>query len=108
DRFVFEGFLPHKKGRQSRILALESEERTIVFYESPHRLIKTLNQLKEFWGERKASVSRELSKVFEENIRGTFSELITFYENHPLKGEIVLVVEGKPQSKKPTKKKMNS
>lgn len=108
EKFVFEGFLPHKKGRQSRILALENEERTIVFYESPHRLIKTLNQLKEFWGERKASVSRELSKVFEENIRGTFSELITYYENHPLKGEIVLVVEGKPQSKKPTKKKMNS
>lgn len=99
DRFVFEGFLPHKKGRQSRLLALAEEERTIIFYESPHRLIKTLAQLKEFWGERNASVSRELSKLHEENIRASLTELINYYENHTLKGELVLVVEGKAKKK---------
>ncbi|MEX2380713.1 MAG: 16S rRNA (cytidine(1402)-2'-O)-methyltransferase [Vicingaceae bacterium] len=105
DRFVFEGFLPHKKGRQSRMLALAEEERTIVFYESPHRLLKTLGQLLEFWGERKASVSRELTKIHEENVQGTLSELIAYYENNPLKGEIVLVVEGKEKVKKSAKSK---
>ena len=95
DKFVFEGFLPTKKGRQTRLLFLESEQRTIVFYESPHRLLKTLRQLQEFWGERKASVSREISKLHEETVRGTFEELIEYYENNVLKGEIVLVVEGK-------------
>lgn len=105
DRFVFEGFLPHKKGRQSRLLALAEEERTIVFYESPHRLLKTLGQLLEFWGERKASVSRELTKIHEENIQGALPELIAYYENNPLKGEIVLVVEGKEKLKKSAKNK---
>jgi 16S rRNA (cytidine1402-2'-O)-methyltransferase len=105
DRFVFEGFLPHKKGRQSRLVALAEEERTVVFYESPHRLLKTLSQLQEFWGERKASVSRELTKIHEENIQGTFAELISYYENNPLKGEIVLVVEGKEKVKKSAKNK---
>ncbi|MEQ8908203.1 MAG: 16S rRNA (cytidine(1402)-2'-O)-methyltransferase [Vicingaceae bacterium] len=97
DKFIFEGFLPHKKGRQTRFKFLAEEERTIVFYESPHRLIKTLKQLDEFFGERQASVSREITKLHEETVRGTFQELIEYYENHTLKGEIVLVVEGKPK-----------
>ena len=97
DKFVFEGFLPHKKGRQTRFKFLAEEERTIVFYESPHRLIKTLRQLDEFFGERQASVSREITKLHEETVRGTFQELIEYYESHTLKGEIVLVVEGKPK-----------
>jgi len=96
EKFVFEGFLPHKKGRQTRLKSLAEESRTIIFYESPHRLIKTLNQLLEFFQEdRSASVSRELSKLHEENVRGTFSELIQYYETHTLKGEIVLIVEGR-------------
>lgn len=95
DKFVFEGFLPHKKGRQTRFKFLAEEERTIIFYESPHRLLKTLAQLNEFFGERRVSVSRELTKMHEETVRGTFQELIDYYENHTLKGEIVLVVEGK-------------
>jgi len=95
DRFTFEGFLPHKKGRQTRIQSLMDETRTMVFYESPHRLMKTLEQFAEAFGqERMASVSRELTKVFEENVRGTLAELIAYYQEHPIKGEIVLVVEG--------------
>ena len=96
DKFVFEGFLPHKKGRQTRLKFLAEETRTIVFYESPHRLLKTLKQLLEFFEEeRLASVSRELTKLHEETVRGNFSELIHYYENNTLKGEIVLVVEGR-------------
>lgn len=95
DKFVFEGFLPHKKGRQSRLKMLADEPRTIIFYESPFRLIKTLHQLNEFFGERRASVSREISKLHEETIRGNFQELIDYYESHTLKGEIVLIVSGK-------------
>lgn len=96
DKFVFEGFLPHKKGRQTRLKFLAEETRTIVFYESPHRLVKTLKQLLEFFEEeRQASVSRELSKLHEETVRGNFSELIQYYETHTLKGEIVLVVGGR-------------
>lgn len=94
DRFTFEGFLPQKKGRQTKFQQLAQEERTMVFYESPHRLIKTLTQMKEFWGERQASVSRELSKLHEENINGTLTELIDYYTNKGVKGEIVLVVAG--------------
>lgn len=95
DRFTFEGFLPHKKGRQTRIQSLIGETRTMVFYESPHRLMKTLEQLSEAFGpERMGSVSRELTKIFEENIRGTLSDLILYYQNNPIKGEIVLVIEG--------------
>ncbi len=104
EKFVFEGFLPHKKGRQTRLVFLAEEERTIIFYESPHRLIKTLTQLHEFFGERQASVSRELSKLHEETVRGTFSELINYYETHTLKGEIVIVVEGKIQEKRTRRK----
>ncbi|MEA5402665.1 16S rRNA (cytidine(1402)-2'-O)-methyltransferase [Arcicella sp. DC2W] len=98
DRFIFEGFLPHKKGRQTRLKNLVEEERTIILYESPHRLLKTLEQLAEFLGiERQACVSRELTKVFEENIRGTLSEILLHYQSNPntIKGEIVIVVAGK-------------
>lgn len=96
DRFVFEGFLPHKKGRKTRIDNLVEEVRTIVFYESPHRLMKTLEQLAVAFGpERQACVSRELTKLHEENARGTLAELIEYYQNNTLKGEIVLTVAGK-------------
>jgi len=94
EKFVFEGFLPHKKGRQTRLKFLAEEERTIIFYESPHRLLKTLKQLEEFLGDRQASVSRELSKMHEETVRASLSELHQYYEENTLKGEIVLVVEG--------------
>lgn len=97
DRFVFEGFLPHKKGRKTRIDALLEESRTMVFYESPHRLLKTLDQLATAFGkDRQACVSRELTKLHEENIRGTLEELLSYYQSNPLKGEIVLTVAGKP------------
>ncbi|MEP0710320.1 MAG: 16S rRNA (cytidine(1402)-2'-O)-methyltransferase, partial [Algoriphagus sp.] len=96
DRFVFEGFLPHKKGRKTRIDGLIEEVRTIIFYESPHRLLKTLGQLAEaFGGERQACVSRELTKLHEENVRGTLAELLDYYQTNTLKGEIVLTVAGK-------------
>jgi len=96
DRFVFEGFLPHKKGRKTRIDNLVEEVRTMVFYESPHRLMKTLEQLSlAFGSDRQACVSRELTKLHEENVRGTLAELIEYYQTNPLKGEIVLTVAGK-------------
>ncbi|MHA7130377.1 16S rRNA (cytidine(1402)-2'-O)-methyltransferase [Algoriphagus namhaensis] len=96
DRFTFEGFLPHKKGRKTRIEQLAEETRTMVFYESMHRLIKTLGQLAEVFGEdRKASVSREISKLHEETVRGTLTEIAEYYQTNPLKGELVLVVAGK-------------
>lgn len=95
DKFTFEGFLPHKKGRQTRLKKLAEEERTIIVYESPHRLIKSLEQLKEFLGDREASVSRELTKMFEETVRGTLAELITHFTEKGVKGEFVIVVEGK-------------
>lgn len=96
DRFCFEGFLPVKKGRMTRLAALAEEERTIIIYESPYRLVKTLGQLAEvFGGERNACVARELTKKFEENRRGTLSELYEWYGANAPKGEIVLVVEGK-------------
>ena len=95
DRFVFEGFLPQKKGRNKRIETLKEEDRTIVFYESPFRLVKLLQQLAEHLGEnRKASVSRELTKLHEETVRGTLSDLIKHFESKGVKGEIVVVVEG--------------
>lgn len=96
DRFVFEGFLPHKKGRQTKLKFLAQEERTIVLYESPHRLVKTLSQLIEFFEEDRAvCVSRELSKIYEENRRGKCSEVLKHYEEHPPKGEIVLIIQGR-------------
>ncbi len=95
DRFCFEGFLPQKKGRQTKFKELAAEERTMIFYESPFRIIKTLEQMAEYWGaERKASVSREISKKFEETVRGTLSELIVHFTENPPKGEFVMVVEG--------------
>ncbi|MBN3521346.1 16S rRNA (cytidine(1402)-2'-O)-methyltransferase [Algoriphagus lutimaris] len=96
DRFVFEGFLPHKKGRKTRIESLMEETRTMIFYESTHRIQKTLLQLSEAFGEdRQACVSRELTKLHEENVRGSLAELIEYYNTHSVKGEIVLVVAGK-------------
>lgn len=95
DRFTFEGFLPQKKGRQKKIKELQAETRTMIFYESPYRLLKTLSQFAEFFGtERQASVSRELSKLFEENRRGSLAELIEYFGAKTIKGEIVIVVEG--------------
>ncbi len=96
DKFCFEGFLPQKKGRQTAIQKLKDERRTIVFYESPYRLMKTLTQLREIFDqERACSVSRELTKIHEETIRGTFSELLAYFKNKTIKGEIVIIVEGK-------------
>jgi 16S rRNA (cytidine1402-2'-O)-methyltransferase len=96
DRFVFEGFLPHKKGRQTRLKALAEESRTIVLYESPHRLVKCLDQIVTFLGaDRNVCVARELTKMFEEYKRGTATEVKLHYENNPPKGEIVIVIEGK-------------
>ena len=96
ERFCFEGFLPHKKGRQTKLESLVEEERTMIFYESPHRLIKTLTSFSEYFGkERKASISRELTKMFEENKRGTLEELIAYFSSKSIKGEIVIVVGGR-------------
>jgi len=96
EKFVFEGFLPVKKGRQTRLKLLLDESRTMVFYESPHRVIKTISQFAEYFGEdRKASVSREISKMFEETIRGTISELLVHFGTKKPKGEFVIIVEGK-------------
>ena len=96
DRFCFEGFLPHKKGRQKRLKQLADEERTMVFYESPHRLLKALEQFIEYFGEtRQASVSRELTKVFEETERGALSEILAYFSKKKVKGEIVIVVAGR-------------
>ena len=96
DRFVFEGFLPQKKGRHTRLLALKEEDRTIVFYESPHRLVKLLEECCDYFGpERIASVSREITKMFEENKRGTVEELKIYFSQKTVKGEIVVVVSGK-------------
>jgi 16S rRNA (cytidine1402-2'-O)-methyltransferase len=96
DRFVFEGFLPQKKGRNTRLEELRNEDKTMIFYESPFRLIKTLEQFKEIFGEeRQASVSRELTKIYEETVRGTISEIIANFANRTIKGEIVIVVAGK-------------
>lgn len=95
DKFVFEGFLPVKKGRQTRLKLLAEESRTIIFYESPHKLIKTLSNFCEYFGEeRQLSVSRELTKLYEETIRGTAKEVLEYYTNKPPKGEIVIVVAG--------------
>ena len=105
DRFVFEGFLPQKKGRQTLLQQLAGETRTLVFYESPYRLVKTLEQLAEFFGpERRCSVAREISKVHEEHRRGTLEEVAAWFRAHEPKGEIVLIVAG-AEPVKPEKKK---
>jgi 16S rRNA (cytidine1402-2'-O)-methyltransferase len=98
DRFVYEGFLPHKKGRQTRWKALAEEERTIVLYESPHRLVKALEQIIEFISpERQVMVGRELSKMHEQMVRGTATEVLAYFVSHPdkVRGEIVIVIAGK-------------
>jgi 16S rRNA (cytidine1402-2'-O)-methyltransferase len=96
DKFVFEGFLPVKKGRQTRLLFLADETRTMIFYESPHKLLKTLAHFVEYFGkERPISVSRELSKLYEETVRGSITEVIEHFTTKPPKGEFVIVVQGK-------------
>lgn len=98
NRFCFEGFLPLKKGRQTLLKKLATEERTMIFYESPYRVAKTLEHFTEYFGaERMCCVSRELSKMFEENKRGTVAELAAFYKANIIKGEVVIVVEGKEE-----------
>ncbi|AUC16798.1 16S rRNA (cytidine(1402)-2'-O)-methyltransferase [Tenacibaculum sp. SZ-18] len=96
DKFVFEGFLPVKKGRQTRLKLLAEESRTMIFYESPHKLLKTLSNFAEYFGEeRQVSVSRELTKMFEETKRGSVKEILSYYTEKPAKGEIVIIVDGK-------------
>ena len=105
DRFVFEGFLPVKKGRQTRLKELALEERTMIFYESPHRLLKSLEEFITFFGEdREVSVSRELTKMYEETKRGTLTEVKNYFETNTLKGEFVICLAGKPAGK-PVKEK---
>lgn len=96
DRFIFEGFLPQKKGRQTRLQELAREERTLVLYESPFRLVKALEEIVQHFGsERRVSVSREISKLHEETQRGTAEEVLAYFKSKPVKGEIVMVIEGR-------------
>lgn len=96
DRFCFEGFLPQKKGRMTRLLTLQSEVRTMIFYESPYRLVKTLTQFSEYFGaEREVAVCREISKLYEECVRGTLSEVIEHFKANEPRGEIVVILKGK-------------
>lgn len=100
DRFTFEGFLPVKKGRQTRLKELANEPRTMIIYESPHRLLKSLAEFITVFGEdRPASVSRELTKMFEETVRGSLTEIKAYYESHTLKGEFVVIIGGKEGKK---------
>jgi len=100
DRFIFEGFLPHKKGRQTKFKELAEESRTIILYESPFRLTKCLESICEFFGEeRQVCVVREISKIYEEFQRGTAREVLNYYTQNPPKGEIVVIVDGKPEEK---------
>ncbi|MFE3869758.1 16S rRNA (cytidine(1402)-2'-O)-methyltransferase [Flavobacterium sp. ZS1P70] len=108
DKFVFEGFLPDKKGKQTRYLALAEETRTMILYVSPHKLLKTLTEFITYFGEdRPVCVCRELSKLHEENIRGTVREVLTHFEKTAPRGEIVVVVGGKPITKEPKKSKFS-
>ncbi len=93
--FVFEGFLPHKKGRRTKLERLKNEERTIILYESPHRILKTLTELLEYCGDRKVVVGREMTKIYEEIIRGNLSDVVKDFSTRVIKGEFVIVVEGK-------------
>lgn len=98
DKFIFEGFLPHQKGRQKRLQALQYENRTIIFYESPYRMLKLLNEFTIYFGEdRRVAISRELTKKFEENFRGTVAEAIIHFTHKEPKGEFVVIVEGKQE-----------
>ena len=104
DRFCFEGFLPQKKGRTKRLQELSQESRSIIFYESPYRVVKCLEQLAETFGpERKVSVSRELTKKFEQTVRGTLAEVAEYFRQHEPKGEFVIVVAGSPKAEKSEK-----
>lgn len=104
DKFCFEGFLPQKKGRQTRLEQLQEEQRTMIFYESPYRLLKTLQQFAEYYGEdRQVSVCREISKVHEESVRGSLTEVIAHFTTTPPKGEIVIILEGCSKTKKSNK-----
>ncbi len=104
DRFCFEGFLPQKKGRQTHLESLVGEDRTMVFYESPYRLLKTLRQIAELFGEgRQVSVAREISKLHEEHVRGSLGEIIAHFEANEPRGEIVIVVAGKEKERKQQK-----
>lgn len=94
DEFVYEGFLPLKKGRRTKLQQLTAEQRTIVLYESPHRLLRTLTDLREYFGDRQVSVARELTKKFEEIRRGSITEILEYFQSHPIKGEFVIVVAG--------------
>ena len=95
DRFAFEGFLPQKKGRQTKLQSLLGETRTMIFYESPYRLVKTLEQFSEFFGpNRQVSVCREISKIHEESVRGTLEEVVAHFKEHEPKGEIVIILAG--------------
>lgn len=105
DRFCFEGFLPQKKGRQTHLLSLQDETRTMVFYESPYRLLKTLQQFAEVFGEdRQVSVAREISKVYEEHVRGTLQEVIAHFTEKDPRGEIVIILAGRSIKKSKDKK----
>lgn len=100
DRFTFEGFLPHKKGKKTKLEEIEKEERTVIVYESPYRLVKSLEMFQEIAGpERVVSVSRELSKLYEETKTGPVSEVLAHFKSKEIKGEIVIVIEGKPKTK---------
>lgn len=104
DRFCFEGFLPQKKGRTKRLQELADESRSIIFYESPYRVVKCLEQLSEVFGaERKVSVSRELTKKFEQTVRGSIAEVLAHFKEHEPKGEFVIVVAGRPKPESKTK-----
>ena len=104
DRFAFEGFLPQKKGRQTKLESLKDEQRTMIFYESPYRLVKTLQQFAEaYGGERQVSVCREISKIHEESVRGTLDEVVAHFKAHEPKGEIVIVLSGCPAKEHPVK-----
>lgn len=105
ERFTFEGFLPQKKGRQTRLQSLAEEERTMIFYESPHRIVKALQQFAETFGaERRMSACREISKLYEESVRGTITEVLAHFEANEPRGEFVLVVEGAETAKEKKKK----
>lgn len=109
DKFIFEGFLPDKKGKQTRYLALAEETRTMILYVSPHKLLKTLAEFITYFGEdRPICVCRELSKLHEENVRGTVREILTHFEKTAPRGEIVVVVGGKPITKEPKKSKFSA
>jgi 16S rRNA (cytidine1402-2'-O)-methyltransferase len=94
DRFIFEGFLPAKKGRNKRLASLSAESRTLIFYESPHRLIRTLKDIKNHLGDRRVTLCRELTKKFEEFLRGSISEMIEHYTGCVIRGEFVIIVQG--------------